>query len=105
MWQPAGSARRPTGVRVYGFADIVSRMKTTIELPDELLREAKRAAGEEGTTLKSLMEEGLRAVMARHREDRRFALRDATVDGNGLQPEARNAGWTDLREIIYGDRL
>lgn len=80
-------------------------MKTTVELPDELLREAQRAAREEGTTLKSLMEEGLRAVLARHRDARQFALRDASVDGNGLQPEARSASWTDLRETIYGDRL
>ena len=37
-------------------------MKTTVELPDELLRAAQRTARREGTTVKSLLEEGLRAV-------------------------------------------
>jgi len=84
---------------------MVSSMKTTIELPDELLREAHRLAREEQTTLKSLMEEGLRAVIARHRSQSEFVLRDASVSGRGLQPGARNASWADLREIIYGSRL
>jgi len=34
-------------------------MKTTIDLPDSLLRRAKRLAAERGTTLKTLMIEGL----------------------------------------------
>jgi len=34
-------------------------MKTTIDLPDALLRRAKRLAAERGTTLKTLMIEGL----------------------------------------------
>lgn len=80
-------------------------MKTTVELPDELLREAQNIARAESTTLKSLLEEGLRAVIARHRSAPQFVLRDASVDGRGLRPGARNASWADLREIIYGDRL
>lgn len=84
---------------------MVSHMKTTVEVPDELLRAAQQLAREEGTTLKSLMEEGLRAVLARHRRDLEFVLRDASVEGNGLRPEARSASWAELREIIYGDRL
>jgi hypothetical protein len=92
-------------VWVYGLEDMVANMKTTIELPDELLREARRIARAESTTLKSLLEEGLRAVIARHRSGGQFVLRDASVDGHGLRPEARTASWADLREIIYGDRL
>jgi hypothetical protein len=84
---------------------MVSNMKTTVELPDELLREAQRIARAESTTLKSLLEEGLRAVIARHRSGGTFALRDASVDGRGLRPEVRTAGWADLRDVIYGDRL
>lgn len=84
---------------------MVTSMKTTVEIPDELLREAQRIAREEGTTLKSLLEEGLRAAIARHRSGRQFVLRDASVGGHGLQAAARNASWADLREIIYGDRL
>ena len=35
-------------------------MKTTLDLPDELLMEAKKYAVEKRTTLKALVEEGLR---------------------------------------------
>lgn len=35
-------------------------MKTTIELPDELSRDAKRFAREHGVTLRELIERGLR---------------------------------------------
>lgn len=39
-------------------------MRTTVHLPDELLVRAKRKAAAEGRTLTSLIEEGLRAVVA-----------------------------------------
>ena len=43
-------------------------MKTTIELPDDLLERGKAAARRENSTLKALIEEGLRmALRARKR--------------------------------------
>lgn len=54
--------------------------------------------------MKSLMEEGLRAVIARHRSTGEFRLRNASVGGNGLQPQFREAGWEELRAAAYGDR-
>jgi predicted transcriptional regulator len=80
-------------------------MKTTVELPDELIREAQDIARAEGTTMKSVLEEGLRAVIARHRRARGFILRDASVDGRGLRPDVAEAGWAKIRELSYGDRL
>lgn len=38
-------------------------MKTTLELPDELLIEAKKAAAEQRRPLRALVEEGLRLVL------------------------------------------
>jgi hypothetical protein len=38
--------------------------RTTVRLPDELLRRAKRKAAAEGRTLTSLIEDGLRMVVA-----------------------------------------
>lgn len=35
-------------------------MRTTVDLPDELLRQARRRAAAEGTTLTSLLADGLR---------------------------------------------
>ena len=38
--------------------------RTTVRLPDELLRRAKRKAAAEGRTLTSLIEDGLRLMVA-----------------------------------------
>ena len=39
-------------------------MRTTVRLSDDLLRSAKKRAAEEGRTLTSLIEEGLKVVLA-----------------------------------------
>lgn len=80
---------------------MVSRMKTTVNLPDELLREAQELARRERTTLKDLIETGLRTVVAQRAGESRFTLADASVDGNGLQPEFRGARWEQIRDTIY----
>jgi hypothetical protein len=87
-----------------GAHDMVTHMKTTVEIPDPLLKEAKRLAEREGTTLRALIERGLRLVVAPRARAARFRLRDATVGGRGLQPGARNAGWDRIRELVYEDR-
>ena len=101
MYLEVWRARGPACIWVYGWNGIVSHMKTTVDLPDALLREAQEAARAEGTTVKALIETGLRTVLARRAAASRFVLRDASVDGDGLQPEFRQAGWEQIRETIY----
>jgi hypothetical protein len=84
---------------------MMTHMKTTVELPDELLREVQQLARAERTTMRSLMEEGLREVIARHLAAGRFTLRDASVPGEGVSAEFADATWAQLREAAYGDRL
>ena len=80
-------------------------MKTTIEIPDHLLEEAKRVARAERTTLRSLVEEGLRWALSRRRErDRRFTLRDAGVEGRGVGEGVTEGDWESLRDRIYRGR-
>jgi predicted component of type VI protein secretion system len=79
-------------------------MKMTVDLPAALVREAQDVARAEGTTLRALVEDGLRVALERRRSESRFRLPDASVDGNGLRPEFRDAGWDDMRAAIYGDR-
>jgi hypothetical protein len=77
-------------------------MKTTVHLSDPLLAEAKSIAAKEGMTLRDLIEAGLRREVAeRRRRHRRFALRDASFTGKGLQPEFRDAGWEKIRDAVY----
>jgi len=80
-----------------------SRMKTTVEISDALLEEARQVAGRERTTLRELIEEGLRRVL-RERKQQAFRLRKATFRGEGLQPGAAEGGWGRLRDLIYQDR-
>jgi len=63
-------------------------MKTTIDLPDELLVSAKKQAAEARTTLRELFERGLRqelAHRARAAPPRRRRIRWVTAEG-GLPP-------------------
>ena len=80
-------------------------MKTTIEIPDDLLEEAKKVAATEQITLRSLVEEGLRWVLSRRRKRiARFTLRDAGVDGRGVRDGVTEGDWDSIRETIYRGR-
>ena len=79
-------------------------MKTTIDLGDSLLAEAKKVAAEENTTLRALVEAGLREVLSKHRKRAApFRLRRVTTKGKGLRLELQGASWQQLRELAYGD--
>ena len=62
-------------------------MRTTINLPDDLLARLKRLAAESGTTVTALIHDALREALARRRRPRpAAALRLTTYGGTGLQP-------------------
>jgi hypothetical protein len=79
-------------------------MKTTIEISDSLLEEAKRLAAKEGTTVRAYVEQGLRRIVAERKSRGQFRLRKATFKGKGLQPGAQDASWDRIRETIYQGR-
>ena len=80
-------------------------MKTTVEIADSLLEDARKLAAREGTTLRALMEQGLRHVVAeRRRRAGAFRLRKASFKGQGLQPGVAGASWERIREMAYESR-
>jgi hypothetical protein len=79
-------------------------MKTTIEIADSLLDEAKRLAAKEGTTVRAFVEQGLRQIVAARKRRGTFRLRKATFRGKGLQPGMKDASWERVRESIYQGR-
>jgi hypothetical protein len=81
-----------------------THMKTTVEISGPLLERAKRLAARESTTLRELVEAGLRHVLRERQQTSAFALRDARVRGRGLQPEFREASWERIREAAYEGR-
>ena len=76
-------------------------MKTTIEIADNLLDEAKRMAARRGVTLRTIVEEGLRQVVKSERRRPAFRLRDVSFTGDGLQPGFEGATWERLRDAAY----
>ena len=76
-------------------------MKITIEIADSLLDAARQVAGHEKTTVRVLVEEGLRQVIEGRAQGRGFKLRRVTFKGQGLQLEAAGASWKRIRELIY----
>lgn len=79
-------------------------MKTTIEIADPLLREARKLAEREGVTLRAVVERGLHRVVSDTKQAQPFKLRRATFQGKGLQAEFRDAPWETLRDEIYRGR-
>jgi len=78
--------------------------KTTVDISGPLFQAAKRLAARQKTSLRALIEEGLRKVLQERKQQDSFRLRDASVKGNGLQPGVRNGHWEQIRELVYEDR-
>ena len=76
-------------------------MSTSQIAGSQLLAAAKRHAGERGTTLRALVEAGLRTVLDAAPHDDAFVLRDASIGGRGLRPDVREGGWERIAELTY----
>src|SRR6185312_15835191 len=74
----------------------LSRIKVTLNIAKPLLKEARARARSERTTLHALAERGLQLVLAGGCS-RLFELRDVSVSGEGLHPDAVGHSWDELR--------
>jgi hypothetical protein len=70
-------------------------MRTSLDIPDPLLRKAKAVARARKTTLRQLVLEGLRAVVERAKSP--YKLEDHSFGGRGL---VEGVGWDDWEEIL-----
>jgi len=83
--------------------------RTTVRLPEELLRRAKRKAADEGRTLTSLIEDGLRLVVSddRNKAKSRRPLPVSTATG-GLLPGVDITKFSDIQgmdDLEYAERM
>ena len=76
-------------------------MKTTIEINDELFRRSRKAAQREGSTLRALVEEGLRLALQSRNGQPQNTFRFPTVGGSGLSDEFQGGGWEQIRDAIH----
>jgi len=76
-------------------------MRTTIRLSDDLLQKAKKKAAEEGRTLTSIVEEGLKVVLAQPKNVRRTRVRVpvSSVSG-GMMPGVDLTRSADLEDLM-----
>jgi ribosomal protein S5 len=79
-------------------------VKTTVEIPDSLLREAKRLALREHTTVRALIERGLRTVVDHRKPGARFTLRPASFRGDGLTAGTSLRDWDAIGDLTYKER-
>jgi Arc/MetJ family transcription regulator len=80
---------------------MATHMKTTIQIADSLIQEARRVAERENTTLRALVEQGLRRTLAERKTRTGFRLRKASFRGNGLQPAFAGRSWEEIRSASY----
>jgi hypothetical protein len=83
--------------------------RTTVRLPDELLRRAKRKAAAEGRTLTSLIEDGLRLVISEERKPakRKIVLPLSSAKG-GPWPGidiSNSAQLQEIEDLEYVERM
>jgi hypothetical protein len=84
--------------------------RTTVRLPKELLNRAKRKAAAEGRTLTSLIEDGLRWVLAENRKaatQKRVMPRVSKATG-GLVPGVEldnSSALTEMDDLDYVRRM
>jgi hypothetical protein len=81
-------------------------MKTTIEIEDALLKQAKQLAVEHNLSLKAVVELALRRFLEETNQQpgTPFKLRDHTFGGRGVQPGLDEHDWPTIRAMVYEGR-
>jgi hypothetical protein len=80
-------------------------MKTTLDIADSVLRQARRLAARKNTTLKAVVEQALRDTLAKERQASPTSkLRTKTFGGNGLQSGLSWDDWGAIRDLAYEGR-
>ena len=102
---PAAPQVRPLPLRrgLTGQAprDMLTHMKTTIDIADDLFLRSKQVSKEQGITLRELMSEGLVYVLEKRAAKPVARVKAVTFKGKGLAPEFRKASWGAIRDAAY----
>jgi hypothetical protein len=75
-------------------------VKTTIEIDDFFLAQAKQLAASRSTTLRQIVEEGLRNLIE-SKQEQPFRLRDGSFGDQGMLGKKT---WVEIRDEIYEGR-
>jgi len=86
---------------IYGYSNIITHMKTTIDITDSLLLDAKNTASNENITLREIIETSLRKYLSEKKAISNFELKKKSIGGLGLQAGA-SLDWNTLADQVYG---
>jgi hypothetical protein len=78
-------------------------MRTTVRLDDALFAEAKALAARTGRSLTQVIEDALRAALARGGDGKRKQVKLPVVRGGRLRPGANLDSLSDLLDIMESD--
>ncbi len=81
-------------LHIYANNDIFSCMRTTVEISDELLRQAKKRAADERAPLRGVIEAALRLYLNRRPKNKKYELKWRTEKGRilpGVRLDDRDA--------------
>lgn len=78
---------------------MVTHMKTTIEIADNLLARARTRAQAQHITLRALIEGALATVLDQPLP--KAVVRPVTFKGKGLSREFEGASWDKIRDTIH----
>lgn len=81
--------------------NMLSHMRTTLDLPDPLFREAKKLARARKIPFRALVAEGLRRVLTDEAPRRKFTLVDRSTGKGGLVGGLAWTDWERLRDLVY----
>ena len=85
------------------FSDMLRHMRTTINLPDELILRAKKAALEADTTLTEIIANALREVLAKpQRRTTRKKIKLITYGKGGVRPGVDLDDTSALLDLMDG---
>lgn len=78
-------------------------MRTTVNIDDQLLIEVKTVAARSGRTLSAVIEDAIRALMARRKDSERSVPPPLiTLSGGGLQPGVDLDDSSSLLDLMEG---
>jgi len=85
--------------------DMLRHMRTTLDLPDPLLRRAQQLAQQRKVTFRALMADALRRYLQEQRSGRpAFRLPDCSFRGDGLVEGLQETDWDRIRDLAYEGR-
>jgi hypothetical protein len=84
---------------------MLSHMRTTLELPDSLLKKAQRIARQRKVTFRALMADALRHYLQEQpARPLPFKLPDCSFTGDGLVAGLAETDWERIRDLSYEGR-